>query len=151
MGRRFSRHGGWRTTATPYRSGLEDNIAEQLNNAGIMVVYESYKLRYTIPESEHIYTPDFILPNGIIIEAKGIFDVKDRQKHLLIRKQYPHLDIRFVFSNPRTKISYGAKTTLADWCNKYGFKYAAKSIPPNWFKEKEKNLEGLEEAKNGND
>ena len=54
-------------------------------------VYECYYLRYTIPESVHTYTPDFILPNGILIEAKGLFETADRKKHLLIKKQYPQL------------------------------------------------------------
>ena len=50
------------------------------------------------------YKPDFVLPNGIIIETKGQFLSSDRTKHKLIAKQNPLLDIRFVFSNPNTKI-----------------------------------------------
>ena len=95
-------------------------------------------MTYKIPESVHKYTPDFILSNGIIIEAKGLFEADDRKKHLLIKSQYPHLDIRFVFSNPRNKLYKGSKTTYADWCQKYGFKYASKSIPASWFKERKK-------------
>lgn len=89
--------------------------------------------------------------NNIIIEAKGLFEVKDRQKHLLIKKQYPHLDIRFVFSNPKNKLYKGSKTTYADWCDQNGFKYAAKIIPAAWFKERKKSLVGLQikETKNG--
>lgn len=108
-------------------------------------VYESYKIDYVIPATDHTYTPDFVLPNGIIIEGKGIFDATDRQKHLLIKKQYPHLDIRFIFSNPKTKIYSGSKTTLADWCAKYGYKYASKLIPAEWLTEPpHKNLRGLQ-------
>ena len=58
------------------------------------------------------YTPDFELPNGIIIESKGRFVAADRKKHLLVQKQHPELDIRFVFSNSKAKISKGSKTTL---------------------------------------
>ncbi len=83
------------------------------------------------------------MENGIIIEGKGIFEVEDRQKHLLIKQQYPHLDIRFVFSNPTHKLYKGSKTTYGDWCDKYGFKYASKLIPASWFKEGRKDMKGL--------
>lgn len=106
-------------------------------------VYEQSYLNYTIPESVHKYTPDFILSNGIIIEAKGLFEVNDRKKHLLIKKQYPHLDIRFVFQNPHNYLYKGAKSTYADWCHKYGFKYATKLIPDAWFTESKKDTGGL--------
>lgn len=143
----FSRHGGYREFSLPYRSGLEDRIAEQLKHAGIKADYEKFSLPYVLPASDHTYTPDFVLPNGIIIEAKGIFDAADRAKHLLIKKQYPHLDIRFVFSNPKAKIYKGSKTTLAAWCEKYGYLYSAKEIPASWFKEKPKDTTGLRRKK----
>ena len=44
-----------------------------------------------------------MLYNGIIIETKGRFTAADRRKHLLVRKQHPHLDIRFVFENSNAK------------------------------------------------
>lgn len=126
-----------------HRSGLEDKIAAQIKGMKDKEVYECYYLRYTIPESVHTYTPDFILPNGIIIEAKGLFETADRKKHLLIKKQYPHLDIRFVFQNPKNTIYKGSKTTYADWCKKYGYQYATKLIPASWFHEEPKPTSGL--------
>ena len=129
----FNRRGGYYRKQTSYRSGLEDKIATQMEEAGIPVSYETHKLTYTIPEKKHTYTPDFVLPNGIIIESKGLFESADRQKHLLIKEQYPHLEIRFVFSNPNTKIYKGSKTTYAAWCKKHGFMYAAKYIPYEWL------------------
>lgn len=79
------------------------------------------------------------------MEAKGVFQPEDRQKHLWIREQYPHLDIRFVFMNPKLKINFkkDCKTTLADWADKHGFKWAAKRIPDTWFREEKKNTKGL--------
>jgi hypothetical protein len=145
----FSRHGGYHTTPTAYRSGLEDKVAQQLDNAGIEAAYEKYKLPYIIPATDHYYTPDWVLPNGIIVEAKGLFDADDRKKHLLIKEQYPHLDIRFVFSSPATKIYSGSKTTVADWCEKHGYKYAKKFIPAAWFDEPAKSLDGLILKKGG--
>ena len=139
MSNSFLKGGKWSYKPSHgHRSGLEDKIAEQIKSYEGKEIYESHYLTYKIPESVHKYTPDFILSNGIIIEAKGLFEADDRKKHLLIKSQYPHLDIRFVFSNPRNKLYKGSKTTYADWCEKYGFKYASKSIPASWFKERKK-------------
>ena len=118
-----------------YRSGLEDKLAKQITEAGQVVRFETIKVRYTVPQKDHTYTPDFPLDNGIIIEGKGIFEAQDRAKHLLIKAQYPELDIRFVFSRASAPITKGSKTTLADWCKKYGYKFAEKVIPPEWFRE----------------
>ena len=118
-----------------YRSGLEEVIADQLRSAGVVVEYESHKIKYLKPARNSTYTPDFLLPNGIYIESKGRFVTSDRQKHLLIKQQHPDLDIRFVFSNSKTKISKQSKTTYGDWCQKNGFQYADKLIPTSWIKE----------------
>lgn len=119
-----------------YKSGLEDTVAKQLEAMGITNVYEVLKVSYVIPESKHKYTPDFLLPNGIIVETKGIFSAEDRKKHLLIKQQYPESDIRFVFSSSRTKLYKGSKTTYGDWCTKNGFRYADKLIPESWIRTK---------------
>ena len=117
-----------------YRSGLEETIAKDLKEAGISFLYEDKKITYQVNQVR-TYTPDFILPNGIIIETKGRFVVDDRMKHLMIREQYPHLDLRFVFSNSRNKIRKGSKTTYGDWCTKHGFLYADKMIPDEWLRQ----------------
>lgn len=118
-----------------FRSGLEDKIGDQITEMGEEVVFEKFKLPYIIPAKKHMYTPDFRLRNGILVEAKGIFDATDRAKHLFVKEQYPELDIRFVFSNDKAPINPGSKTTLAMWCEKYGYKYSKKLIPPEWFSE----------------
>lgn len=117
-----------------FRSGLEEKVADQLKKSGVRFEYETTKIKYVVPESLHTYTPDFVFPNGLIVETKGRFVVADRKKHLLIQKQHPHLDIRFVFQNSKNKISKGSKTTYADWCDKHGFKYADKEIPDEWLR-----------------
>ena len=130
--------------AKGYKSGLEDTLALSLEQQGVPVEYEKYKIKYKEPETDHTYTPDFKLPNGIIIETKGRFMPADRKKHLLVQAQYPHLDIRFVFTNPNNRISKSSKTTYAAWCEKYGFQYSKKVIPEAWLKEsKKKNMKGL--------
>ena len=84
------------------------------------------------------YTPDFILSNGLIIEVKGRFTSDDRRKHLAIKKQHPNLDIRFVFESSKRKLSKGAKSTYASWCERHKFMYADRVIPEDWLKEKGK-------------
>lgn len=115
-----------------FRSGLEEKVAEQLENAKVAFHYETYKIDYQVVESR-TYKPDFILPNGVIVETKGRFVASDRKKHLLVKKQHPFLDIRFVFSNSSQKISKLSKTSYADWCNKHGYLYADKLIPEEWL------------------
>lgn len=118
-----------------YRSGLEESLAAQLKAAGVPFEYEETKLAFEEPPKKRTYTPDFKLPNGIIIETKGRFLTEDRQKHLLVKAQHPDLDLRFVFSNSKTKINKRSTTTYADWCVKHGFLYADKAAPAAWLKE----------------
>ena len=61
--------------------------------------------------------------------------VHDRTKHVLIAKQHPDLDIRFVFqyNNPITK---GSKTRYTDWAEQHGFKWAMHYIPKEWSDER---------------
>lgn len=118
-----------------YRSGLEAIVAAAIASAGIAAEFETLKVPYTQPAKNRTYTPDFILPNGIIVETKGLFAVEDRQKHLWVKAQHPNLDIRFVFSNPKAKLRKGSPTTYADWCTKEGFQYAAKLVPSEWLTE----------------
>lgn len=118
-----------------YRSGLEVAIGEDIEAHGFPVLYETFKLPYLVPAKRHFYTPDFKLPNGILIEGKGLFDATDRAKQLFVKVQNPELDIRFVFSNANAKITSGSKTTLAAWCTQYGFKWCHRKIPESWYHE----------------
>lgn len=132
-----------------YRSGLEDNVHKQLTKKKIAFEYEppDKKIVYTIPESVHKYTPDFVLTTAtgkrIYVETKGIWDSDDRKKHLLIRQQHPSLDIRFVFTRSKARIRKGSKTTYADICNGKGrgefknvmWKYDDKLVPTEWWEE----------------
>ena len=115
-----------------YRSGLEEDISKDLTERGVDFEYEKLKVQWQLLENK-TYTPDFKLPKGIIIESKGRFVKADRKKHLVIQDQHPFLDIRFVFSNSRSKLYKGAKSTYGDWCNKHVFLYADKWIPYVWL------------------
>jgi len=119
--------------AKGFRSGLEEEIDNSLKIIGIDGEYEQHKIHYTAPATDHKYTPDFRLPNGIYIETKGRFMTADRKKHLLIKDQHPDVDIRFLFQNANARLSKKSKTTYAQWCIKYGFQYAEKEIPKEWL------------------
>lgn len=118
-----------------YRSGLEERIAEQLRKAGVLYEYETHAIAFVQPVKRRTYRPDFILPNGIVVETKGVFTTADRQKHLFVKADHPALDIRFVFSNSRSKIGKGSPTSYAMWCDYNAFVHADKWIPQAWLDE----------------
>ena len=53
--------------ASKYRSKFEAGVAARLNKRSVSFSYESLVLDYTW---EGKYKPDFILPNGVIVETK---------------------------------------------------------------------------------
>ncbi len=116
-----------------FRSGFEAKVASQLESEGAAFGFETLRIEYIKPAT---YTPDFVLPNGIIIEAKGIWYPEDRTKHLLVCGCHPDLDIRLCFQNPFLKIRKGSKTTYAGWCDKKGIKWCNKNIPRTWLLQK---------------
>ena len=118
-----------RKNLVTFRSGLEKRIADDLTNQKCKFKYEPLSVSYTITSK---YTPDFVLDNGVIIEAKGFFRKEHQKKHREIKKQHPELDIRFVFSNINSRVQ-GSKLTCAKWCERYNFKYAQESIPIEWI------------------
>lgn len=137
---RSTNRGGWATkTVNGYRSGLEERIAQELLERGVDFEYEQLKLDYLRPAKKSKYTPDFVIikedGSPMVIETKGRFLTADRQKMLLIKAQYPDMDIRFIFSNAKQKISKQSNTTYAMWSEKNGFKYSHSILPEDWLKE----------------
>lgn len=114
-----------------FRSGLEKNVDDFLHSTGVDYEYESTKVPYVLKCN---YTPDFVLKNGVMLEAKGHLSPDDRRKMLAVKKQHPELDIRFVFQAPYNKIYKGSRTTYAKWAEKHGFPWTHfKSIPDEWL------------------
>lgn len=146
----FGRYTGPRRTSEVFRSGLEEKNSEHLSKHKMGFTFEEHWISYVIPARNAKYLPDFILSNGIIIECKGIWEVDDRAKHLLLREQYPQIDIRLVFSSSKKKIYTGSPTTYGMWCDKHGIQYADKLVPLAWLKEKNKAIpEGVLIQKGG--
>lgn len=115
-----------------FRSNFEKEIDEALRRNGCDAKYEPDGLSYVI---EHKYIPDWKLPNGIYIEAKGRLTQFDRQKMLAVKRAWPLLDIRFVFQNASNRLRKGSKTSYADWACKNGFQWAERRVPREWIEE----------------
>ena len=114
-----------------YRSGLEEQVANQLDGLGVTYEYESTRVPYTI---QHHYCPDFILPNHVLLETKGYWDAADRRKIKAVKKDNPDLDLRMVFQAPFNKISKKSKTTYAMWCDKHDIPWTSfHNIPIEWL------------------
>ena len=123
--------------SSKYRSKFEASVAKNLVDNKIKFSYETINIDYIITSS---YCPDIIFDNGIICEIKGLFRKEERRKHLAIKAQHPTLDIRFIFQNSKTKLSKAkGSLTYAKWCERHGFLYADKIIPPEWYEHKGKN------------
>lgn len=113
------------------RSGFERTLAQQLTTSGIKFEYETLGLPYTL---EGTYWPDFILPNGIIVEAKGLLDKESKRKMVAIRAQHPDRDVRIVFMQANKKVP-GTKHTHAQWADRAGYRWADGKIPEEWLHE----------------
>ena len=114
-----------------FRSKLEKNIADLLEQLGVSYLYESEKLSYTI---SHNYTPDFVLPNYKYLEAKGYWAPEDRRKILAVKRDNPDVDLRMIFQSPYNTISKKSKTTYAQWCDRHDIPWTSyKDIPIEWL------------------
>jgi len=125
-------------TLSDTRSGYERKLWKFLQSNDVDLSYESVSIPYKVPVKNRRYTPDFILFNGIYVEAKGKLDAKAREKMQLVVEQHPDLDIRILLMRDN-KISKQSKTRYSDWCRKVGIKYHVSEhgeIPPEWMEER---------------
>lgn len=118
-----------------FRSGFEKSIYESSKKRRKKLEYEpqSPRISYTIPFR---YIPDFVLPNGIIVEAKGYLRPRDRTKMRKIKEQNPNLDIRFVFQRANTRLTKSKNSEMYwQWSERIGFPWAEGDIPLDWWRE----------------
>jgi hypothetical protein len=114
-----------------FKSGYERSVAANLASKKIKFQYEPDKFNYTL---ERTYCPDFKLPNGVYIEAKGKLDQETRSKMLAVKKNNPELDVRMIFMRGENKLSKGSKMTYLDWAAKNGFPAAdGTEVPDEWL------------------
>lgn len=81
------------------------------------------------------YTPDFRLPNGTWIEAKGKLTGANRRRLVAWKAYFPEETLRIVFMADN-KLSKGAKSRYSQWAEKAGFEYCVgfSKIPQEWYK-----------------
>ncbi len=149
-------------TAAGHLSKHEDRVVEQLTKEKLEHHYETIKIPYFVPESQHYYLTDVavgplianrkpIVLSEIVIgsitfflEVKGYpFTSHDRKKYILVRDQHPSIDLRFVFSDAHRTISKNAKATCAEWAEKNNFKWAHQTIPAEWIEEARRGLSSV--------
>lgn len=130
-----------------FRSKFEYRIALALEKQGTDYGYEEEQYEYFTKvrngvcedcSGTHVvqrrwYTPDFFLPNGLIIEAKGQFTSSNRVTLKAVRDAHDSLDLRLVFM-ANNRISKNSTTTYIDWAEQFNFKWALKEIPESWLK-----------------
>lgn len=124
-----------KTAEQASRSGFERKIMKNLRAKGVAFKYEAETLRYEQPAEQRRYLVDFVLPNGVIVEAKGKFTSADRKKMLLVKKQHPGRDIRMLFMR-NNKLTKASKTTYTAWCDKHGLVAAVSvdgHVPDAWL------------------
>jgi hypothetical protein len=121
-----------KTSPPKFRSKFEETIYDTAKRSRKSLLHEPHFIPYIMKGS---YLPDFILPNGIYIEAKGYLDAASCKKMIAVKKTNPHLDIRFVFQHANGKRNKRAKLRNWEWAEKHGFPWAETSIPLAWWKE----------------
>ena len=123
----------------PYRTWYEVEIAKV--NKDLRYEPKDSVLEWT-SKILHKYTPDFVLPNGVLVEAKGWFRPKEQEKYLSLKANYKELDLRFLFQKPHQKLPRAKRMTYAKWADKHKFIWAeGPYIPKEWYATEDKNDE----------
>lgn len=118
-----------------FRSKFEKELYSNARKRKKKLEYEPDNPRVTYTTSNR-YIPDFVLPNGIIVEAKGYFKAKDRTKMLNVARNNPSLDIRFVFQRANNRLTKSPNSMMYwQWAEKHGFDWAEGYIPDAWWEE----------------
>ena len=134
-------------TDIKFRSGYEKRVFQNAQKQGRALEYEPSEpeLHYHMPKR---YYPDYRLPNGVIIEAKGYFRPADRAKMLRVKKENPSYDIRFLFQRPNMKLSKAKNSIMYwQWAERHGFPWAGgETIPAHWWARKREDRDKHEDA-----
>jgi hypothetical protein len=131
------------------RSGFEFDVWRWLQEAEVEFEYEeeSFQLWLSVQRGHKcvkcggkkivkssLYTPDFFLSNGIVLETKGRFTALDRKKALAMKEQWPEIDYRLVFQRDN-KLSKSSKTRYSAWAEDNEIPWhIGRRIPAAWMK-----------------
>ena len=120
-----------------FRSGYEERVYNNALARKRKLDYEpaSAIVRYVKPARRSRYIPDFVLPNGVIVETKGRLTATDRAKMLNVARDNPELDIRFLFQRANQRITrYKNSLTYGEWADKHSFRWSSgDEIPDEWW------------------
>jgi hypothetical protein len=125
-----------------HRSGFDAAIRKDLDGRKVPYLYEprAYRLVLDVPRhvcgtcgSPHIqknikYTPDFVFPNGLVVEAKGKFTARDRKVALAFYEQ-SGLEYRILFQRDN-KLNPRSSSRYSDWCDAAGIQWAVGTEVP---------------------
>lgn len=136
---------------TPYRSGLEKGIADNLKELNVRFEYEGKHLQFGKRVNRGVcdacggnkvhqlrtYTPDFEIwcdgGRSFLVESKGNFTQSDRAKMLAVKASNPDLDIRLLFA-ANNKLRKGKDERYSDWATKHGFTFhIGRTVPISWL------------------
>ena len=139
-----------------YRSLFEEKIAKYLTDNKVKFTYEPFSYKYFTKvrgtscnkcgsddvSKERWYTPDFVLTNGVIIEAKGNLKPGNRSAYLDVlntSELVNRANFRILFQrNNRfgaTRKRTGDRNTYEGWADKNGIichTSALGHIPQEW-------------------
>jgi hypothetical protein len=117
-----------------FKSKLEEKVWARLKPSFPRVKYEPDKIKYTQPEVERTYTPDFKTGDkGVYLEAKGKLDLDTRKKMLWFKASNPDVRVIFLFQNADNKLTKRSKTTYGEWATANGFEWL--DFRKNWLDE----------------
>ena len=111
------------------RNAFERRVDAEFKRLGAGARYESLQIPYNI---DYVYNPDWILPNGTVVEGKGRLTPDEKRKMIAVKRCNPHLKIVFVFYDAHKKIS-GTKQTHAGWAEKNGFGWSHELPLEEWI------------------
>lgn len=132
-----------RKPRAPFKSLFEEGVADKLE---LVNNYETNKFSYIVPEKKHKYTPDFYINDKLVIETKGKFTIRDREKMVLVKEQYPLVNFVLYFQNAFVTIRKGSTTTYRAWAEKNGFVWYCSKRKPLTLRELSKLIKGSQDA-----
>jgi hypothetical protein len=119
-----------------------------MDRRGVVYAYEAHTFALLMDIQRHFcascgsqaiskrtkYTPDFMFPNGTVVEAKGKFTAKDRKIAKAWVEQYAKIPYRMLFQRDN-KLSPRSATRYSGWCRDNGIEYAIGTVvPEEWLK-----------------
>jgi hypothetical protein len=117
------------------RSMGEVYCAANMDQLKIPYQYEAVTLTYQ--HAPQKYTPDFILPNGFIVEFKGKMTAEVRKKLVSIKRSNPEKKIGIVFQKANNKLSSRPNATRYwEWAEANGYLWSEAYVPKAWTTKK---------------